>query len=780
MEHTCPVCSKPYDGVFCTACTTSEQDANNPKGKDETGQEKAPTAYLVDLVSNRKIPVPTPRCKAGRDDLNDIVISGDQSISRFHFVISKEGDQFHVQDSKSRHGTFLNGNQITNQEPINDGDVLKVGVSLFWFVIESASGQSSESTPPVDLAMSKQASAMAQKEGSVQGELRISTSAGRSHRVYDPSNLTATSDNIPAFVPDSSLAASLGVKPIGSNKFAIPSNQEKTIPPGSFKPGADLSVLIQDDPLDDLANEPIVSNNEHDAADSGAIAEAKSTDEKATSENATAHDQQSESEAAIQAAGSDLDKISKKYTEREFDRFAAEPDQEVLLTTEMLLNPLHLSEEVESTPVESSETKSEDSEPKNEMVQPKDVVEEVKSSEPEEVTSVTTQEAKAAPESVSEAVEAAEGGRETNQEVVAQTPSEAVAETLSNGALHVNGNGHSPESTGKEEIPAVDGSTDSATAATLGKFAEIIGEAATQTDTRSEIQKHEIERAAELSNLVKSGILPGAVSQDELADDGQSNPSKNLHENGHEEGQGTNGANGMNMVKESGPVTVPEWCNKYFAGEINQLGRELSELNEQVKLAQQKIRDVEGRVSHLKGLRNTLLTAQGEDLVESCSKVLSFLGWRTKISDDDRQELKLETDDRFSIARVVWTTGQAERTHLGQLSISQTRYWCEQGAEPKGILIISRVGDQPPAPLSALDYNSELADYAARKNVCLMTTVQLLAIYRDVYMNDANPESLRQTIISTSGWLSGFNLDTSGSADKEEGGSNKLSSLLSA
>ncbi len=75
------------------------------KSEEEPGDANA-TAFLVDLVSNRKIPITAPRCKVGRDDLNDIVISGDQSISRFHFVITKENNQYMVQDGKSRHGTF--------------------------------------------------------------------------------------------------------------------------------------------------------------------------------------------------------------------------------------------------------------------------------------------------------------------------------------------------------------------------------------------------------------------------------------------------------------------------------------------------------------------------------------------------------------------------------------------------------------------------------------------------------------------------------------------------
>jgi pSer/pThr/pTyr-binding forkhead associated (FHA) protein len=92
------------------------------------------TAALVDLVSNRRFSVVAPKCKVGRDETNDIVITDDESLSRFHFVITKENDQYIVHDEKSRHGTFLNGNQVLAPAPIRDGDVLKVGGSVFWFV----------------------------------------------------------------------------------------------------------------------------------------------------------------------------------------------------------------------------------------------------------------------------------------------------------------------------------------------------------------------------------------------------------------------------------------------------------------------------------------------------------------------------------------------------------------------------------------------------------------------------------------------------------------------
>ncbi len=142
---------------------------------------------------------------------------------------------------------------------------------------------------------------------------------------------------------------------------------------------------------------------------------------------------------------------------------------------------------------------------------------------------------------------------------------------------------------------------------------------------------------------------------------------------------------------KAGASVVPDWCKRYFSDEIAKLNSELDELNEQVKVAQQKIRDVETRVALTRGIRNTLLTTTGDELVEACGKVLGLLGWKVTITTEDKHELRLEVEDKHvCIARVIWTTTKAERSHLGQLSISQTRYWMEKGVEPKGIIIVSK------------------------------------------------------------------------------------------
>jgi adenylate cyclase len=63
----------------------------------------------------------------GRGVDNNIVLT-DFSISRSHCAISQKNEQYYVQDTGSRNGTFVNGKKITEATPIKAGDRLTLGV----------------------------------------------------------------------------------------------------------------------------------------------------------------------------------------------------------------------------------------------------------------------------------------------------------------------------------------------------------------------------------------------------------------------------------------------------------------------------------------------------------------------------------------------------------------------------------------------------------------------------------------------------------------------------
>lgn len=679
---------------------------NNQEG------QKTPTAYLVDLVSNRKIPVATPRCRVGRDDLNDIVISGDQSISRFHFIISYENDEFTVQDAKSRHGTFLNGNQLTSPETIKDGDVLKVGVSLFWFVVEQADKAAGDGAEPSNKAI----------EG--QGDSPIDIKEAKDLEGPSPGAKDHTQEMAK---PDASLIEKLEQ---AANSIQI---QEEKKEEGKPKGKASLASLLS--PLADGGDKEVEKEEqekEEQAKEDDVKAKLAAKDKELLKEiEAAAESAAEEATTGDAAAAKKLDKFPERILNKPSDT----------VTIEALPMPGTLQEKKDEVKAEADDERK--SEPAEKVIEPPKLAlgnllaqseskreEEEKEREEEEAKRRAEEEAEEEAEAKSQEPEPEAKDNNGKHDTAVELPKES-----------------SEEEAQAQESPVIEASEVQKQSQTGEiKLKAEGGESAAPAETEP------IEAAKEVKELIPEPqeSVPVEANQDKLL--------------------------------TAGASSVPDWCKRYFSDEIGKLNTELDELNEQVKQAQQKIRDVETRVALTKGIRNTLLTTTGDELVEACGKVMGLIGWKVTIAADDKNELRLESDDKqVSIARVIWTTTQAERSHLGQLSISQTRYWCEKGTEPKGILIVSKIGDGPPQVGGDSAEDVELQEYASKKNVCLMTTLQLLSLYKEVALGEGKPEALRAAVIQGSGWLNGYNLEPGKTepAEKEEG-ANKLSSLLSA
>ena len=647
---------------------------------DNKESNSTPTAYLVDLVSNRKIPVTTPRCRVGRDDLNDIVISGDQSISRFHFIISFENNQYLVQDAKSRHGTFLNGNQISEPEPINDGDVLKIGVSLFWFVIEAASQDTTEPTKPVDIDTSKKEKTPEEQEATLSATQEIDvTKAEEVAKLVAADAAKATKEKVES--------GSLGtlLEPVGSS-----SNDS------------------------DLLSKELIK----DALDKGDLKKSEAEEEKKKKEAK----EKEEAEAKAKEEEEAKAKEEAEAKAKEEEEAKAKEEAEAKAKEE---------EEEEAKAKEEAEAKAKEEE-------------EAKAKEEEEAKAKEEAEAKAKEEEEAKAKEEAEAKAKEEEEAKAKEEAEAKAKE------------EEEEAKAKEEAEA--------------KAKEEEEAKAKEEEARAEAEDEEAEKSSESETLDK---LAEAVSKEKSED-----KSKDYIEAAQADDNGKEST----TVEPMDTIKIPDWCKKYFSDELKSLNDELDDLNEKIRNTQERIKEIEGQTALTKGLRNTLLTQKGDHLIDACRKVLTLVGWKVTQSEEDEQELLLEKDDeKVAIARIIWTEENAERSHLGQLSISQTRYWCEKGVEPKGVLVVAKLtGDLPSEPSDSTD--EELVDYAGKKNVCLLSTLQLLAVYRDVSLKSSSADEVRNEIIDAQGWLKNYRIEPGEAApddeDQQPSGQN-LKSLLS-
>ncbi len=69
----------------------------------------------------------------GRDVKNNIVVDLD-NVSRRHAMISTKGSKSYIQDLKSTNGTYLNDEEVLQEQPLRTGDLVKVGGSIFKYL----------------------------------------------------------------------------------------------------------------------------------------------------------------------------------------------------------------------------------------------------------------------------------------------------------------------------------------------------------------------------------------------------------------------------------------------------------------------------------------------------------------------------------------------------------------------------------------------------------------------------------------------------------------------
>lgn len=69
----------------------------------------------------------------GRHRNNDIIIK-DPYVSKYHFQIVKDEDEYYLEDFQSANGTYLNKEKIFDIMKLENGDIVRIGQIEFLFV----------------------------------------------------------------------------------------------------------------------------------------------------------------------------------------------------------------------------------------------------------------------------------------------------------------------------------------------------------------------------------------------------------------------------------------------------------------------------------------------------------------------------------------------------------------------------------------------------------------------------------------------------------------------
>jgi hypothetical protein len=160
-------------------------------------------------------------------------------------------------------------------------------------------------------------------------------------------------------------------------------------------------------------------------------------------------------------------------------------------------------------------------------------------------------------------------------------------------------------------------------------------------------------------------------------------------------------------------------------------------------------------------MKVSLLAGPQEALHHAVQEVLGRMGWHVYASESNPKELWLSRGEQVEIiARVVSSAGAANRSEIAQLAESVISFWDEKEVEPKGLLIAQTWTETAPSDRSEPDFTAALQEFAGKKHLCVMSTMQLLAMFKDIELDAMAADEMRQRMLETNGRLLGFLLES--------------------
>lgn len=202
------------------------------------------------------------------------------------------------------------------------------------------------------------------------------------------------------------------------------------------------------------------------------------------------------------------------------------------------------------------------------------------------------------------------------------------------------------------------------------------------------------------------------------------------------------------------------WSKEYSFNFLDTLRKHEYDLNEQLNDLQSKLDSIRAKIEYVDYLKQCLISGGLDDLRDACTKILHRLGWTVNTVDSNQNEFLLSSGEHpESLVRMVAVPDQCPRGEVASLAESAISFWDDHEVEPKGVLIACTWNTTAPQARTEPEFSEAVNAFARKKNLCLVTSLQLLAIYRDLELGFITPDDVKKQILETSGQLSGYQIE---------------------
>jgi hypothetical protein len=197
-------------------------------------------------------------------------------------------------------------------------------------------------------------------------------------------------------------------------------------------------------------------------------------------------------------------------------------------------------------------------------------------------------------------------------------------------------------------------------------------------------------------------------------------------------------------------IPLPKWTESYFLPGEYEIKQKVIQLNEQIEKL--KI-EVEKSKSEMETIveKKRLLTATGDELEMKVEEIFVALGFEILQADKNRDDLIVKYDENIAVVEIKGVNNSAGEKNAAQLEKWRAIYFEVHGVNPKGILLVNTYRETPLAERNQPDFPEQMLRYTVGREHCLITTVQLLALYYETINNPQTKGAIIKSLFDTIG-----------------------------
>jgi hypothetical protein len=206
---------------------------------------------------------------------------------------------------------------------------------------------------------------------------------------------------------------------------------------------------------------------------------------------------------------------------------------------------------------------------------------------------------------------------------------------------------------------------------------------------------------------------------------------------------------------------APSWTNEFPIPGMENLQKQIERASLELSELQAQISTYKEKLDELVRIRNTLLFGDGRNLEQAVNCVLAAIGYNPIPGPVGQQDLTFEHEGKHFLAEVKGSTSSASETHIKQLNSKKTQFIEDQRIDVKGVLIINPWRQHEPAEREnkeRLIFPEQIMALVNIWKFSLMTTMQLLQIYRLHLEGKLDSHKLASDIYDSVGPLKGYEL----------------------